>query len=447
MATLALNSRDVRLETRPTLAYRVLLVFSFLYFARPEDVIPGLNHIPTEKIVGGIALLALIFGVRSHQRSAKWPTELKLLLALFTWQCMSIPFAFYRTGALMWVINKCSKALIAAFLVSLIVDSISQVRQLILIQAAAVAAMTLFSVLRYHGGRMGGVLGGVFDNPNDLAMNIALNWPLCWMFLLSSKNPLKKALWAAGMLIMVRGVMLTYSRSGFLALLVGAALSLWEFGVRGKRYYLLGTALFLGMVFVILGPSNYSDRIKSIFSDSDRSMDNGGTEIYGGDAREARIEMLKESLAVTATHPIFGVGPGQFEAYTNLWHVAHNTYTELSADTGVPALGLFIGILVLAFRNLRRMRLTQAYKDSEEFRLLVGGLWAGMASYVTGAMFANTGYQLFPYFMVGYTTALIRLLSPPIEDGLRVKVKSSMVSANRVKRVRGQFTKEPLNRS
>ena len=409
MATLALEAQEVSAEPRPTLAYRMLLVFSFLYFARPEDIIPGLNYIPTEKIAGGIALLALIFGVKSRVKSAKWPTELKLLVGLFAWQCISVPFAYYKMGALSWLVNKCSKAVIAAFLVSLIVESIVQVRKLILIQAGAVAAMTLFSVVHYHGGRMGGVLGGVFDNPNDLAMNIALNWPLCWMFLLATKNPFKKALWGAGMLIMVRGVMLTYSRSGFLALIVGAGLSLWEFGVRGKRYYLLGAVLLAGMVFMIFGPTKYGARIKSIFSDTDMSIDQGGQAIYGGDAKEARIELLKESIVVTAQHPVFGVGPGQFEAYTQVWHVAHNTYTEMSSDSGLPALGLFIAVLALAFRNLRRMRLTRAYADSEQLRLCVGGLWAGMGSYVTGAMFANTGYQLFPYFMVAYTTALIRL--------------------------------------
>jgi len=33
-------------------------------------------------------------------------------------------------------------------------------------------------------------------------------------------------------------------------------------------------------------------------------------------------------------------------------------------------------------------------------------------------MFASTAYQLFPYFMVGYTTALYRISClPPEEDG------------------------------
>ena len=392
---------------RATFAIRMLIAFSVLYFARPEDIIPGLHYIPTEKITGGMALLGLIVGF-SGRRFGKYPTELKLMLVLFAWQCLGIPFAFYRSGALNYVVNGCSKALIVAWIVGMLVESIPQVRTLLFIQAGSVAVMTLFSILTYKGGRMGGVLGGVFDNPNDLAIAIAMNWPLCWLFLLSAKNPLKKAIWAIFMILMVRGLMLTYSRSGFLALAVAVAFSLWEFGVRGKRRYLIGVAVLFAVVLLVLGPSKYASRLESIVGGSDSS----GVDIYGGDARQARLELLKMSLLTSAQHPVFGVGAGQFRAATELWHVTHNTYTEISADQGIPALGLFLAVLALSFRNLRRIRSSPAYAASEDIRLFVGGLWAALASYVTGAMFASTSYNLFPYFLIGYTTALYRLTAP-----------------------------------
>src|SRR3989442_14088276 len=52
------------MENRKTnsgrLAYGALLIFSVLYYARPEDIIPGLHFIPWSKISGGIALLAVV---------------------------------------------------------------------------------------------------------------------------------------------------------------------------------------------------------------------------------------------------------------------------------------------------------------------------------------------------------------------------------------------------
>src|SRR6476659_3873469 len=44
---------------RGTLAYGALLSFSFLYYARPEDFIPGMANIPAGKISGGLALVGL----------------------------------------------------------------------------------------------------------------------------------------------------------------------------------------------------------------------------------------------------------------------------------------------------------------------------------------------------------------------------------------------------
>lgn len=76
---------------------------------------------------------------------------------------------------------------------------------------------------------------------------------------------------------------------------------------------------------------------------------------------ENRRLLLKESIAVTLRRPIFGVGVGNFPVYVNgmnkeegrlkeAWHGTHNTYTQLSSETGIPGLAIFIGILVVSWR-------------------------------------------------------------------------------------------------
>jgi O-antigen ligase/polysaccharide polymerase Wzy-like membrane protein len=415
MATVSVSLEGKAGKGSNALAYGALVVFSFLYFARPEDLIPGMNYVPIEKITGGIAFLALFFGIQSRASFHKWPRELKLLAAMFGWQFLCVPFSFFISGALAVVLEKCIKALIVGLLVGLVVDSISQLRRLIFIQASSVAFMTFVSVLLYKGGRMGGVLGGVFDNPNDLAMNIALNFPLCLMFLMLAKNAITKLVWFAGLILMGRGLMLTYSRSGFLALAVAVVVSLWEFGIRNKRHYLLGAAAMCAVALLIVGPQSYGDRIKSIVSDD--------VQVYG-DAKEARYELLIASLQTTARRPLFGVGPGQFAAYTGMWHVTHNTYTELSSECGIPTLVLFLLVIRECFRNLVRIRRTAVYAEDPNVRMYTSALWAGLASYLVGAAFASTAYQLFPYFMVGYTTALLRLCGDPAAVSENASAKS-----------------------
>jgi O-antigen ligase len=394
------------------LAYGALLIFSFLYYARPEDIIPGLNSVPWSKISGGIALLALIAGLAGNRIKIKFPLELKLLLVLFAQLVMTIPFAFWRGGAFATVFEKFSKEVIVALLVTLIVQNIDELRKLILVQAAAVGLMTIVSVIIHPGGlRLRGVLGGIFGNPNDLAISIAINWPLCLTFFFFTRGIGKKLFWFVCLLGMLYAVVETYSRSGLMAMVVSVLVCLWEFGIRGKRFPMIIMAGVIGIVGVGIAIStpNYLTRVESLVSGNiEGSGDKGSLE--------ARRELLKESIRLSFQHPLFGVGPGNFPAVTESWRVTHNTYTELSAEGGFPALILFVVILGLAFRNVRRVRKTDRYGRSREIQLFASAMWAGLAAYVVGAAFASTEYQLFPYFMVAYTSVLYRLASQPIQE-------------------------------
>jgi O-antigen ligase len=394
------------------LAYSALLIFSILYYARPEDIIPGLNSIPVSKISGGIALLALISGLAGNKIKTKFPLELKLLLVLFAHLVITIPFAFWRGGAFATVFEKFSKEVIVALLVTLIVHNIDELRKLILVQAAAVGVMTIVSVIIHPGGvRLQGALGGIFDNPNDLAINIAINWPLCLTFFFFTRGMGKKLFWLVCLLGMLYAVVETYSRSGLMAMIVSVLVCLWEFGIRGKRFPMIIMAGVIGVVGVGIAIStpNYVARVESlVLGNVEGSGDKGSLE--------ARRELLKESVRLSFQHPLFGVGPGNFPAATESWRVTHNTYTELSAEGGFPALILFVVILGLAFRNVRRVRKTDQYGASKEIQFFTSAMWAGLAAYVVGAAFASTEYELFPYFMVAYTSVLYRLASKPIQE-------------------------------
>ena len=203
---------------------------------------------------------------------------------------------------------------------------------------------------------------------------------------------------------MLYGVIATYSRSGFLAMVTCLIICIWEFGVKGKRVQILvaGFLLFVGSAGVAVVTPHYMSRLASIFDDDVQGSGDHGS-------MDARRELLRRSIDLTIHNPIVGVGPGNFPAVTQTWHVAHNTYTELSAEAGLPALFLFLTFLALAFRNLRRMRKSPGYAANPQIRLFTSALWASLAAYLVGAAFADTEYSLFPYFMVAYTSALYRI--------------------------------------
>lgn len=391
---------------RRTLAYSALLAFSFLYFARPEDFIPGMVLIPVGKISGGLALLGLLLSWR--KLGGKMPLAIKLVLVLFVHMCITVVFAFWRGGAFEVVRDEFSKAAIVAVLVSMIVVTIVELRQLLWVQAVSVAVMTIASILVHptvgRGPRLWG-LGGVFSNPNDFAINIAINFPLCLAFFFWTKGILKKLLWGVGLLFLMYGVIATYSRSGLIAMVISCIICVWEFGLKGKRPQLLVAAILIVMAGGALAVTNprYVARLETLVEGGDvqGSGDNGSLD--------ARRELLMESIRTSFKHPIFGVGPGNFQAITQSWHVTHNTYTELSSETGFPGLGLFLAILFLTFRSLKKVRKSPAHQADAQIQLFTSALKAGLGAYIVGACFASTAYTLFPYFMVAYVSALHKI--------------------------------------
>ena len=404
---------------RATLAYRALVLFSVIYFFRPEDFIPGLFYIPLGKIAGGIALAALIFGVKRTERG-KLPLEGKILLVLLAHLILTIPTAFWRGGSFDTVINKFSKGVIVALLISLVVTKMSGLRRLLFIQASAVALVTIGSLIVHHtqDGRLMGIQQGILENPNDLAINIAINFPLCMAFLFASKGGIRKLFWAFSLISLLVGVVATYSRSGMIAMVITAIICLWEFGIKGRRFMLLGVTLILGVLSVggLVASPKYRDRILSLVQrPAPGSYQEGSMEAHGQGSLQERTLLLKESASLMLHHPIFGVGPGNFPAVTEEWRVVHNTYTEFGAEGGIPALVLFLALLFVSMRRINRVYKLPGYKSDPEIRIWTSALWAALAGYAAGAMFASTEYNLFPYFLVGYICALYKIAAKPAD--------------------------------
>lgn len=411
-----------------TLAYSALVAFSFLYFARPEDFIPGMANVPVGKISGGLALLGL--ALSWGRLKGKMPLAIKLVLVLLVHMCITVPLAFWRGGALDVVENQFSKAAIVALLIAMIVGSMVELRRLLWVQAASVAVLTVASIVVHPTAAAGGIrlwgLGGVFSNPNDFAINIAINFPLALAFIFASKGILKKLPWAIAMLFLLYGVIATYSRSGLIAMVICFFICIWEFGIKGKRPQIIAAAIFVLIVAVGVGITTprYVARISTLFTDADiqDSGDRGSLD--------ARKELLMESIQVTLEHPLFGVGPGNFQAYTQSWHVTHNTYTELSSETGLIGLGLFLAIVVLTFRNLGKVAKSERYKNDPQMQLFTNALRAGLAAYVVGAAFASTAYTLFPYFMVAYASVMYKIASAPEPARAQQPVGTSLNARN-----------------
>ncbi len=390
--------------------YGCLVVFAFLYYYRPEDYIPGLNYIPMARITAVIGTIALFVGLMSGQ--AKIPRAVKYLLLLLVQFAICVPFALWPGGAFSTVFEKFAKGVIVALLISMAVVTVKQLRKLLWIQVSAVALVTFFSIVLHHtrDGRLEGIQKSILENPNDLAINIAISFPLGVAFLLHSRG-FKKVIWGVALVFMALGIVLTYSRSGLLAFILTLVVCVWEYGIKGKRPYIVVVTvatLFFGLG-AALSTSHYRARVESIFLGN---IEGSGDE----NSLQARKDLLKKSVIVALKHPLVGVGPGCFGLVDEGWRVAHNTYTELAAEGGFLALVWFLLAIGAAFKNIAIVKKSQHYRADPEFKLFTQALWAGIMAYLAGAIFASTEYNMYPYFMVAYTCAMVRIVNQTVPE-------------------------------
>ena len=389
------------------LAYVGILFFILVYFARPNDWIPGMAFFPFAKIAGVVALAGFLFSLlQQPQGVLSLPTEIRLVLFLFVHLLLTIPFSTWRGGSFNVVVEGFSKVVLIALCLSLIVTTLPRLRLLVFLQTGAVVVMA-FLVAAGKGTvtvaaagelvRIGGF--GALANPNEFAFACSLVFPFAIAFVLGTRNILLKLLWALGAVAMAYGVILSLSRGGLLALVAGTIFVLWEFGVRGRRPHLVLITLVLAVGLLLASPGGFGRRVESMF---DASKDETGSSW-------ARWTLLYKARDAALKNPIFGLGPGNFQALEGtFWHGAHNTYALLAAEAGFPALILFLLILYKSFQNLRRT--IEVSKSSPKTLLLAGALRANLACYVIGAFFGDSAYHFFPYLLVGYISALHRIV-------------------------------------
>ena len=400
-------------------AYFWLLLFFVVYCARPEDWVPGLSIIPLAKIAGVFCALSFVMSIPRLRYHLRRETIYLGLLIFQLW--LTVPFSpVWRGGAFDTTLDF-SKVLLIILVMGVAVTTMARLRQLIFVQTASVVVIGIVSLIREMvQGRLAGAVHGIYENSNELALILVLTLPFCIAFLLRARGWWRKVFWGTAAMLMVYATMLTGSRAGALALLVSGAVCLREFGIRGKRLGLLIVAVSVALAIMLAAGDTVKDRFNDMFGDEPTT--DAGRAAYGSSLK--RQELFWKSLAVTAEHPIFGVGPGNFNSISGLWHDQHNTYTQMSSEGGVPAFVLYALLLWCALANLRKINLL-APADSEEV-LFAMALRASLWGFLVGSFFTASAYQFFTYFLVGYSSGLVAIIEAKYETVGRTEVQEEI---------------------
>ena len=377
-------------------AYASLILFMLVYCARPEDWIPGVGHIPLAKVTGLIVILTGLVSLGQSQRRLPRETFYLLLFTACLW--FSVPFSPVWKGGAFWAAFEFTKVVPVIFIMILAVTTVGRLRRLIFVQTACVVVISCVTIWKAETlyGRLKGVLNGNYSNSNDLAIQIVLCLPFCLVFLLRARNPVRKVAWGLAMLCMSYGVFLTGSRGGFIAWAVVIGMCIWQFGIRGRRRWLLVLAVVGVLLMGFVGGAVVS-RFSAI-----TSAQNDATAYASAQDRK---QLFLLALVETAKHPLLGIGVGDFPVISGMWMQDHNIFTQISAEVGIPALVLFMMILVRSFRNLREARRGETSRSEQ--MMWAQGLYASLVGLVVATTFAPDAYQYFVYLLLSYPSALV----------------------------------------
>jgi O-antigen ligase len=390
------------------LVYIGLILFMVDYYVRPDWWIPGLVGFPLLKTISFLILLAAVFS-SGHIR---WriPREIIFLGLLMVQLWLAVVFSPIWRGGPFKVMQEFSQVFPLIVIIYWTVQSMKRLRLILFVQAASIAAISIVSIVNAHApsGRLEGVLSGMYGNSNAFALLIDISVPICLAFALTTRRSLLKLVWTVAILAMIYAVFLTASRAGALALLAAGLVCLWQLGVKGRRFY-----LFLVVPIVVAVMWLYSgNALRQRFGQMAVDPANNNSRTEASESAEGRKELLIKSLKVTAEHPLFGIGPGNFAVVSGNWHVTHNSYTQMSAEGGIPAFCLYIFMFWRAIANLREVR--KYRKSGKSSRLFAMALEATLAAYLVGSFFDSLTYQLFPYYLIAYTSALRRIVQQDV---------------------------------
>jgi len=382
-------------------AFFWLSAFFFVYCARPGDWIPGFKYVPLAKITAILAMWGLFSSLGHTKRTFKdIPKEGKYLLAMIGLLYVSgFLSPIWKGGAVSRTID-ISKVFVAWALTFLLITTFDRLRRIIFIQASSVVVICIVSIIKGHNQpRLEGVLGGIYSNPNDLAFAIVLTIPLAMAFMLTAKSVFAKVIWLVGMLWMMTAIFLTASRAGFIDLVICGAVTLWHFGIRGKRYYLIAATGLLGVVLMATVGGKLYDRFSAMSGDSSTEQ-----SAYG--SYEDRKYLMLRALDGIEHYPILGLGVNNFITYSGIWHEVHMTYLQICVEGGIPCLILYLMFFGRGFKNLGILLRTKNLDP--DIVLFVGALHSSLIGFIVGALFAPEAYQFFPYFAVAFTSTLLQ---------------------------------------
>jgi hypothetical protein len=343
---------------------------------------------------------------------------------------LSIPFGLDPSASFTAFTDVFLKPLLVFLLMINVVTSFRRLRvmmEVTVLSGAFVAVLTLSDYMQSKnlvaGIRATGAVGGIFENPNDLALAMNVLLPLAIGLGLSRPNPFSKVLYLVCAALLAVTTVVTYSRAGFVTMVIAGIFLLVKVGRRYPAAWAVG--VLAAAVLFASSPS----RVFTIFQGS-------GENASAAESATARWGLVKRSIEVAGANPIrwmFGVGIDNFHIVSHREYVNHNAFLQVFNEAGLPAFIFYMCFLssVLRITGL----ISKRYRKGRGYRqmwLTAIAIQTSVVAYAVGSFFASVAFLWYVYYPAAFAVCLQQILARSERLPVQREVTSRVWNLRRV---------------
>jgi O-antigen ligase len=257
-------------------------------------------------------------------------------------------------------------------------------------------------------GVQGRRLGGPGLGPNGLAHMLTFCVPLAVTRLLDEPSRLLKATALVSSIILLTATVLTFSRNGFLTLLVIAALFVLRLRIPLRR--LIPVVVAAGVLIFSLAPGAYLNRVATL-----TSLD-GGVAEASETLSTGRLSEYLAGVKMFSDHPVLGVGLGNYPSRYLEYSIdiglddrredraPHSLYLQFASELGAVGVLWLAAALGIGLHGLATARRRQQRVHRSHWMLLIG-VEIAFISFLWFSLFRHIA--LVRYFLIAIALALI----------------------------------------
>lgn len=397
------NRINIKTNTDDSLWFFLLMIFLFIEYGRPMDIIPGLESLRPGMIVSILLMLSWI--LRGNVAQAKSRQTLMVVLFIFL---LSVYIPFAVNNFLAYEQTKRILLFMPFFLSAIIyINSFKRLKQFLYMW---ILLMVYISIKGLLGKGVAG--SGFLADENDFSLLMNMMLPFSFFLFMYEKSFIKKMLYLTALILAISSIVASFSRGGFVGLLAVLAV-IWLFSPKK-----ILSLLFIGLLATVTyyyADQKYWSEMSTVTNTEESTA-------------KQRIDSWTAAWNMFKDNPL-GVGGGNFMARfpeyqpegmsRNMWgREAHSLFFTLLSELGIAGVLIYSLLLFYNLRDINWLRKLKEYPDDDirYVYYLSLAFIASFAGYFVSGAFLSVLY--YPHYF--YFTAIIVLTKRLSESKLKI---------------------------